>query len=31
MKENKLIELSFELAKTIVSVADNIKTPKFHR
>ncbi len=28
MQENKLVDLSFEFAKLIVSLADNIKTPK---
>lgn len=28
MSENKLVELSFELAKTVVTLADSIKTPK---
>ena len=28
MQENKLLELSFELAVTVVNLADSIKTPK---
>ncbi|MBP5094223.1 MAG: four helix bundle protein [Abditibacteriota bacterium] len=28
MSENKLLDCSFEFAKTIVNIADNIKTPK---
>ena len=28
MAENKLVDLSFELAKNIVTLADRIKTPK---
>ena len=28
MPENKLVDLSFEFAKAIVNLADNIKTPK---
>ena len=28
MQENKLVDLSFELAKIIVNLVDNIKTPK---
>ena len=28
MEENKLVDLSFELAKMIVNLVDNIKTPK---
>lgn len=28
MAENRLVDLSFELAKTIVNLADGIKTPK---
>ena len=28
MQENKLVDLSFEFAKIIVNLVDNIKTPK---